>query len=175
MRLRHLAILAALTSAVPARAEDPPSPPVPGPLRPLPPPDASPVPDRRPQAVREPAAPPRAVRAWSGRLVPSTPDELVRGLVRFDVATHQVRIENFAITDGPNLEFALIAADRADTTAAVLAAKRVSLGRLRRIRPTMVLRWPAEIDLTIYRTLVVWSRRDRAPRGYARLTPDRTS
>lgn len=174
MRLRHLAILAALASIAPARADDPP-PPVPGPLRPLPPPDTAAVPNRRPQALREPTMPPRAVRAWIGRLTPLAPGELATGIVRFDVATHQLRIDNFAVTDGPNLEIVLVAADRADTTAAVLAAKRVSLGHLRRIRPTLVLRWPAELDLGVYRTLVVWSRRDRAPRGYARLSPDRTS
>jgi hypothetical protein len=188
MRLRHLAILALLAllaATLPARADDPSPPPVPGPLRPLPPPGEAPAPSKsRLPGLREPIArdapapvpaPPRVVRAWIGRLGPLLPGEPARGTVRLDVATHQVRIDDFAVTGGPDLEVVLVAADRPETTAAVLAAKRVSLGRLKRVRPTVVLRYPAELDPAVYRTLIVWSRHEPAPRGLARLVPDKAS
>lgn len=184
MHLRHVAI-AALLLASPvldgrgafvalARADEDVPPPVPGPLRPLPATTETGVPSRRPPTPRrETVAPPRVVRAFVGRLAPLGRGELARGDVRLDVATHQVRIENFSVTDGRALEVALVAADRVDTTAQVLAAKRVSLGPLKRIRAALTLRFPAELDPTVYRTLIVWSRRDRAPRAFARLLPER--
>lgn len=156
---------------------------VPGPLRPLiaPAPDPTPTPRRPGSARRDPAAPvapiarppAAAVRAWTGALAPTARGELARGRIVLDVAAHQVRIDDFAVTDAPGLEVALVAGDAVATTAAVLAAKRVSLGRLRRIKATVILRFPAELDPAVYRTLVVWSRRDRAPRGVARLMPGR--
>ena len=177
MRLRHAALAALIALAplaAPVRADDDP-PPVPGPLRPLPPADDAPaIPIRKPVRLQEPAAPDRPIRAWVGRLAPVTTGELARGGVRLDVAAHQIRIEDFAVTDGPNLEVALVADDGATTTAAVLAAKRVSLGRLKRIKSPLVLRFPAELDPAVYRTLIVWSRRDRAPRAMARLAPDKS-
>mgnify|MGYP001766400670 CR=1 FL=1 len=177
MRLRHaaLAALIAVTPlAGPARADDAP-PPVPGPLRPLPPTgDAPAIPIRKPVRLPAPDAPARPIRAWVGRLAPLSAGELARGTVRLDVAAHQIRIEDFAVTDGPNLEVVLVADDGPTTTAAVLAAKRVSLGRLKRIKSPLVLRFPAELDPAVYRSLIVWSRRDRAPRAVAHLVPDKS-
>lgn len=185
MRLRHVAIaaLALCLSCVggpppfagPARADDAAAPPpVPGPLRPLPAPAEPDLPSRRPPAQRhDPVAPPRVVRAYLGTLAPIGAGEQARGTVRLDVATHQVRIEGLAVADGPALEVALVAADRPTTTAQMLAVKRVSLGQLKRVRATVILRFPAELDPTVYRTLVIWSRRDRAPRAVARLLPER--
>ncbi|NLH82523.1 MAG: DM13 domain-containing protein [Phyllobacteriaceae bacterium] len=178
MRLRRLAIavlclLSADLGRAAATAADEAS--VPGPLRPLPvlPAEAAPV-RRPPGPVARPVQPPRAaVRTWAGRLAPLAKGELARGSVRLDVAAHRVEISDFAVTDGPELEVALVAGDRPTTTAEVLSAKRVSLGRLKRIREKVTLRFPAELDPAVYRTLVVWSRRDRAPRAVAPLAPDR--
>ncbi|MBV5263335.1 DM13 domain-containing protein [Pinisolibacter aquiterrae] len=184
MRLPRLATAAVLAATVagllfhPAFAQDEPPAPVPGPLRPLAPvvsdPQGTPAtPPKRPLAQRRDPTPPQAVRTWRGALAPRASGELARGRVVLDVVTHQVRIDDFAVTDSPGLEIALVAGDPPKTNADVLAAKRVSLGRLRRIRATVILRFPAELDPAVYRTLVVWSRRDRAPRGLARLTPSR--
>lgn len=176
MPLRGLAIavvcLLAAASALAAPDEGEST--VPGPLRPLPvaPPEVAPP--RRPTSVVRPIQPPRAaVRAWAGRLVPLVKGELARGTVRLDLVAHRVEITDFAVTDGPDLEVALVAADRPKTTAEVLGAKRVSLGRLKRIREKVTLRFPAELDPAVYRTLVVWSRRDHAPRAVAPLAPER--
>lgn len=160
----------------PAAVEAAPPAPVPGPLRPLvqtAPTEAAKPAGRTSPARRDPA-PPMAVRSWKGTLGPLAAGELARGRVVLDVQTHQVRIDDFAVTDAPGLEVALVAGDDVKTTAAVLAAKRVSLGRLRKIKATVILRFPAELDPAVYRTLVVWSRRDRAPRAVARLAPNRT-
>lgn len=164
----------AFASSVGSAQETPPAA-VPGPLRPVVPtttPEDTGRPSNRP--TRRDPAPTMAVRSWKGTLAPLAAGELGRGRVVLDVLTHQVRIDDFAVTDAPGLEVALVAADDVATTAAVLAAKRVSLGRLRRIKATVVLRFPAELDPAVYRTLVVWSRRDRAPRAVARLVASRT-
>lgn len=184
MRLPRLATAAVLAATVagllprPAGAQDEPPAPVPGPLRPLAPAASDPrgpatTTPKRPLAQRRDPTPPQAVRTWKGTLAPLAAGELARGRVVLDVVTHQVRIDDFAVTDAPGLEIALVAGDPPKTNAEVLAAKRVSLGRLRRIRATVILRFPAELDPAVYRTLVVWSRRDRAPRGLARLTASR--
>ena len=158
---------------------------VPGPLRPLAPAaptnaPATPTPAR--PAARPPVADVRrptpgpfrpATQVFVGQLAPLARGELARGRIRFDVATRQLRVDDFAVTDGPELEVALVAADRLATTADVLEAKRVSLGRLKRVKATLVLKVPAEVDASVYRTMIVWSRRDKAPRAMARLLPER--
>lgn len=177
MRARPFAVaalLAPLALLTPALGQDEPPAAVPGPLRPLPAGPVDPTPVRRPVVAPRTVAPPRAAaRAWVGRLAPTAKGELANGAVRLDLVAHRVEIADFAVTDAPDLEIALVAADRILTTADVLASKRVSLGRLKRIRAKISLRFPAEMDPAVYRTLVVWSRRDRAPRGVARLAPDR--
>lgn len=177
MRARPLAVvalLAPLAFAQPSRGDDDAPAAVPGPLRPLPAAPVDPTPVRRPINAPHAVAPPRAaVRAWVGRLAPTAKGELARGAIRLDLVAHRVEIADFAVTDAPDLEIALVAADQVHTTADVLASKRVSLGRLKRIKAKISLRFPAEMDPAVYRTLVVWSRRDRAPRGVARLAPDR--
>lgn len=91
-----------------------------------------------------------------------------------DVATHDLRITGLVLDDAPGLEVLLVAGDVAATTSteAVLAAKRVSLGRFKKPRGGVQLwRIPPELDLSVYRSLVVWSRRDKAPRLVVRLAP----
>lgn len=122
-------------------------------------------------AQQQQAAQPAKV--WVGVLAPVARGELARGKIRLDTTTRRVEIADFAVTDAPDLEVALVAADRIDDNAALMAAKRVSLGRLKRIRSPLALKVPEAVDPAVYRTLAVWSRRDRAPRGLARLQPER--
>lgn len=166
---------------------------VPGPLRPLGPgADAITVAPTKPTTPTKPVAQPvqrdakgrplpptqqppavQPIRAWVGVLAPITRGELARGKIRLDVTTRRVEIADFAVTDAPDLEVALVAADKIDDNAALMAAKRVSLGRLKRIRSPLALKVPEAVDPAVYRTLAVWSRRDRAPRGLAHLQPER--
>lgn len=166
---------------------------VPGPLRPLGPSgDAVAAVPTQPAKPTKPVAPPilrdakgrplspaqqqqaaLPAKFWVGVLAPVTRGELARGKIRLDTTTRRVDITDFAVTDAPDLEVALVAADRIDDNAALMAAKRVSLGRLKRIRSPLALKVPEAVDPAVYRTLAVWSRRDRAPRGLARLQPER--
>ncbi len=185
-----LALLAAVIAAGPARGQDAalapampapsvPAPSVPGPLRGTPPPlpAATAAEQRRPDPA--PVAPPRPeqpvapVKVWAGTLAPPTPGGNARGKVAVDVAARELRLTDLVVDDAPGLEVILVAGDAPLTTEAVLAAKRVSLGRLRKPKGPQVYRVPAELDLTVYRAVIVWARRDKAPRALARLAPAR--
>ena len=190
-RLATLAMATVLAGTLVAQATDEA---VPGPLRPLGPTgDAAVATPGLPGKPTKPVvAPPlqrdakgrpltpaqqqqaaQPAKVWVGVLAPVTRGELARGKIRLDTTTRRVEITDFAVTDAPDLEVALVAADKIDDNAALMAAKRVSLGRLKRIRSPLALKVPEAVDPAVYRTLAVWSRRDRAPRGLAHLQPER--
>jgi hypothetical protein len=62
-----------------------------------------------------------------------------------------------------------VAADRLGRGEDLSDTKRVSLGRLKKAEGDQTYRMPPEIDLRVYRTVVVWSRRERSARAHAPL------
>lgn len=158
---------------------------VPGPLRPTAPLAATadrtrPGPAPRVQEPpRRAVAPPQPVRAapatWIGNLTPVRRGSEAKGKIVVTVAGRELKLTDFSVADRPMLEIWLSAADPGATAAKLQETKHVSLGRLRKPRGDQVYRFPAELDPAIYRTVVVWSRRDRAPDAVARLTPARAN
>lgn len=159
---------------------------VPGPLRPTVPlvtvPDkAHPTaPTRAPQMATRRTPPPPAARtaraaptAWSGVITPIRRGGDAKGKVVANLATHELKLTDFSVADRPNLEIWLTAAEPSAPAATQIEAKHVSLGRLKKPRGDQVYRFPAVLDLAVYRTVLVWSRRDRAPDAAARLNPNR--
>lgn len=155
---------------------------VPGPLRPATP-LVLPQDKVRPnQPARQPAPPPpsrrtaqpqppRAITTWTATLAPARKGAEVKGRVTATVATRELKLTDFLVDDRPGLEVWLVAADPATPAATLAEAKHVSLGRLKRPKGDQTYRIPAELDLAVYRSVVVWSRRARAPEAAARLAP----
>ena len=164
-------------------------PPVPGPQRPIaetPPPDpipatadkrrarpTPPVVDPPPRAVAPPAVPPPlpATTVLEGGFRPGAPGEKAEGRAIARRATSDLRLEKLAVTAGRDLELWLVAADRLGHGEDLSETKHVSLGRLKKAEGDQTYRLPPEIDLRVYRAVVVWSRRERAARAYAPLAP----
>jgi len=162
---------------------------VPGPLRPVVPlapatPTASTRPAQAAQRVQDPAPrrpapttqPANAAPAvWSGTLAPIRRGGEAKGRVVATVATRELKFTDFSVSDRPSLEIWLSAADPNVGAAALQDSKHVSLGRLRKPRGDQTYRFPAELDPAIYRTVVIWSRRDRSADAAARLAPARAN
>lgn len=178
--LRDLGIGASSAAALPDVGDDE----VPGPLRPAGG-STSPVqipavrrgqpsPPQRPENLR-PAPTQRVIVGWEGRFRAGESGESespeARALVR--LPARELVFENFAVADRPDLEVWLVAADRVKTADDALSAKRVSLGRLKKPVGNQTYRLPQELDVAVYRNVVVWSRRDRSPRLAALLQPRR--
>ncbi len=180
-RLRDLGIGSSSAAALPETADED----VPGPLRPtgtIPAPAAAapgrraapPPPPPRPADVRgQPRE--RGIVGWEGRFRAGRSGETesadARALVR--LPARELVFENFAIADRPDLEVWLVAADRVASADDALSAKRVSLGRLKKPAGNQTYRLPQELDVAVYRHVVVWSRRERSPRLAALLQPRR--
>ena len=185
-RSASAALLACVLGIGPARAAEDTAAAVPGPLRPLGPIDIAPdktrpgpaqprapePPQRRPQVQAPPTR--TAPLTWSATLAPAKRGGEAKGKVVATVATHEIRLTDFAVADRPGLELWLTAADPAAAPGTLMETKHVSLGRLRKPRGDQLYRFPAELDLSVYRTVLVWSRRDRAADAVARLAPART-
>jgi hypothetical protein len=180
-RLRDLGIGPSSAAALPDPADED----VPGPLRPTGtvPGPAQATPGRRTPAPTPPPRPAdiktqsreRAIVGWEGRFRAGRSGETesaeARALVR--LPGRELVFENFAVADRPDLEVWLVAADRVTTADDALSAKRVSLGRLKKPAGNQTYRLPQELDVAVYRHVVVWSRRDRSPRLAALLQPRR--
>ncbi len=134
------------------------------PVKPTPPP---PPPSRR---AAQPQ-PPRAITAWTATLAPARRGAEVKGRATATVATRELKLTDFLVDDRPGLEVWLVAADPATPAATLAEAKHVSLGRLKKPKGDQTYRFPAELDLSVYRGIVVWSRRARAPEAVGRLAP----
>lgn len=173
-----------------ARAEGVAAPPasVPGPHRPIvePPPlpaVETPADKRRPQAkppqeparptVRveppQPPAPPPAL--LEGAFRPGAAGEKAAGRALARPAANELKLEKLAVTPGRDLELWLVAVDRLVDGADLTDTKHVSLGRLKKTEGDQTYRLPPELDLKVYRTVVVWSRRERSARAGALLVP----
>jgi hypothetical protein len=177
------AIAANATETAPAEADAD----VPGPLRPAAP--SVLVPDRnRPAqaapriqeaAPRRPTLPPQPARAapaaWTGALAPIRRGGEAKGRIAATIATRDLKLTDFSVSDRPTLEIWLSAAEPNASAATLQETKHVSLGRLRKPRGDQTYRFPAELDLSIYHTVVIWSRHDRAPDAAARLMPTRAN
>ncbi len=168
--------------ADPARGQDDVAPtPVPGPMRPIvatpPTPIPAPITERRKArppsqvtAAVDPAAtplPPSSV--LEGVFRPGATGEKAEGRVIVRLTANELRLEDLAVTPGRDLELWLVAVDRLGDGADLTDTKRVSLGRLKKAQGNQAYRLPPEIDLRVYRMVVVWSRRERAARAGALL------
>lgn len=196
MRVTHL-LATALLSAVAvglspavapggagAQEAAPPPAAVPGPLRPIAeiPPEPVVVDKRRPRSITaEPqprpvagpiAAPPLpAATVLEGGFRPGASGEKAGGRAIARLAGNELKLEKLSVTPGRDLEVWLVAADRLGNGEDLTDSKRVSLGKLKRAEGDQSYRMPPEIDLRVYRNVVVWSRRERSARAYAPLAP----
>lgn len=176
----------------PLRATQPPVPLVPSPVdraQPVKPQRVAPPP---PPKRGQPTAQPQTGRpiTWSATLQPiARPGDAkrgpakasgdprtggdVKGRITADVTARQLKFNDFQVPDRPDLEVWLTAADPTAPAATLMESKHVSLGRLRKPRGDQTYRIPAELDLSVYRTLLVWSRHTRSADAFARLVPGR--
>lgn len=176
----------ALTAGIASAQEATPPEAVPGPMRPIgvvpPSPPATPADPRRaarkdpppPAAPQRPTPPaPTAAPAavYEGAFRPGATGEKAEGRAVARLATHDLKLEKLAVTPGRDLEVWLVAIDRLGNGADLTDVKRVSLGKLKRTEGDQSYRMPPEIDLRVYRTVVVWSRRERQARAGALLLP----
>jgi len=168
----------ALAQEAPAAA------PVPGPLRPVAAPPVAPAPEpadrRKPRpeaAVPPPVAPPEPVApaplpptvVLEGAFRPGARGEKAAGRAIARLATHDLRLEKLAVTAGRDLEVWLVATDRLGNGEDFGDTKHVSLGKLKKAEGDQSYRFPPELDLRVYRMVVVWSRRERSARAGALL------
>mgnify|MGYP001765569732 CR=1 FL=1 len=160
---------------------------VPGPQRPvgeLPPapPEVAPPPDRKrpPPAATAPepprtatvAAPPTAPPAvLEGAFRPGATGEKAAGRALARPLAGELKLEKLAVTAGRDLEVWLVAVDRLGDGADFTDTKHVSLGKLKKNEGDQSYRLPLEIDLSVYRAVVVWSRHERSARAGAILVP----
>ena len=176
-----------------AQEATPPPAAVPGPHRPIvdPPPAADPAtPDRRrprtppveasrpaPATTAPPAptpptvAPSQPAPVLEGGFRPGAAGEKAEGRAVTRSAANELRLEKLAVTPGRDLELWLVAVDRLGRGEDLTEVKHVSLGRLKKAAGDQTYRLPPEIDLRVYRNVVVWSRRERSARAYAPLAP----
>ena len=190
MRVNILSIAAATAALLltgwfaPARAQssEPPAP-VPGPLRPVvdPAPAFDPPATRRP-ALAQPPEPPRPIahvdappppmaEVYEGAFRPGATGEKAGGRALARPGAKEMKLEKLAVTPGRDLELWLVAIDRIGNGEDLSDTKRVSLGRLKKPEGDQTYRLPPEIDLRVYRAVVVWSRRERSARAGALLAP----
>lgn len=176
-------LLTAAPSPVRAQSSEAPAP-VPGPLRPMadPAPVFDPPGTRRPAGV-QPAEPPRPTarldaptpppmaEAYEGAFRPGATGEKAGGRAVARPAAKELKLEKLAVTPGRDLELWLVAIDRIGNGEDLSDTKRVSLGRLKKPEGDQTYRLPPEIDLRVYRAVVVWSRRERSARAGALLMP----
>lgn len=156
---------------------------VPGPMRPTSADlatDTGATPRKSADAAREPArAKIPAVASAPAKAAPTVFEgklgDRAGGRVVVDRATRELRFQDFTVDDAGDVEIWLVAADRIAPGDDVAASKHVSLGRLKRSSGNQTYRVPAELDVTVYRTVVLWSRRARSPRAAALLLPRRSS
>lgn len=160
---------------------------VPGPHRPIvePPPPVVEIPadKRRPQAkpVQEPSRPTARVEppqpptpppaVLEGAFRPGAAGEKAAGRALARPAANELKLEKLAVTPGRDLELWLVAVDRLVDGADLTDTKHVSLGKLKKTEGDQTYRLPPELDLKVYRTVVVWSRRERSARAGALLVP----
>ena len=83
----------------------------------------------------------------------------------------ELKLEDFQVSEVPDLEILLVAGDRIAKPDDVLTSKRVSLGRLKKIVGRQIYRMPAEVDPSTYRSVVIWSKRRKIVVASARLEP----
>lgn len=153
---------------------------VPGPLRPItaPPPLPTEAPRDRSRAqigVAQPPQPgePAEASVMEGVFRPGAPGEKASGRALARPAKKELRLEKLAVTPGRDLELWLVAVDRVGNGEDLSDTKHVSLGRLKKAEGDQSYRLPPEIDLRVYRQVVVWSRRERSARAAAVLGPQR--
>ena len=165
-----------------AQSSEPPAP-VPGPQRPMvdPAPILDPPGTRRP--LVQPAEPPRPTarldapppspmaEAYEGAFRPGATGEKAGGRAVARPGAKELKLEKLAVTPGRDLELWLVAIDRIGNGEDLSDTKRVSLGRLKKPEGDQTYRLPPEIDLRVYRAVVVWSRRERSARAGALLAP----
>lgn len=163
---------------------------VPGPLRPVAPvtvPAVEPTPDKRRPATTAPVEAPRPTKpvaalpptppppaTYEGVFRPGATGEKAAGKAIARLASHDLKIEKLAVTPGRDLEVWLVAIDRLGNGDDLSGSKHVSLGKLKKAEGDQTYRLPPELDLGVYRTLVVWSRRERSARAGALLVPQTT-
>ncbi len=151
---------------------------VPGPLRPItavpPMPIEAPRDRLRPNVgATRPAqvAPSPEASVMEGVFRPGAPGEKAGGRAVARPAKKELRLEKLVVTPGRDLELWLVAVDRIGNGEDLSDTKRVSLGRLKKAEGDQSYRLPPEIDLRVYRQVVVWSRRERSARAGALLGP----
>lgn len=171
-------------AAAPSVARADPPPPVPGPQRPIGdlPPLPEPPPERRrppapsveprpPARTEAPAAASPLPEAVEGAFRPGARGEKAGGRALARLGGGELRLEKLSVTPGRDLELWLVTVDRIGERDDLGDAKHVSLGRLKKAEGDQTYRLPPEIDLRVYRTAVVWSRRERSARAFALLVP----
>lgn len=77
-------------------------------------------------------------------------------LMRTGLGTTFLRLEGFAVTNGPSLEIWLSEAAAPKTSGEVRAAGHLSLGPLRGNRGDQTYLLPRDVDLARYRAVVIW-------------------
>lgn len=176
-------IAAPVSSAGPgsARAQEAAAPPavVPGPLRPIAVQPALPgtagsarraEPSPRPLTPPAPPAPLPAAAVLEGAFRPGATGEKAEGRAIARLAANELRLEKLAVTPGRDLELWLVAVERLRLGEDLSDTKHVSLGRLKKATGDQAYRLPPAIDLRVYGSVVVWSRRERSARAYAALS-----
>jgi hypothetical protein len=173
-------IAAPVTSAGPdvARAQEAAPPPaaVPGPLRPIATPPAPPGAARRAEPSPRPLTPPAPpsplppAAVLEGAFRPGAAGEKAEGRAVARLTANELRLEKLAVTPGRDLELWLVAVERLRLGEDLSDTKHVSLGRLKKATGDQAYRLPPEIDLRVYGSVVVWSRRERSARAYAALS-----
>lgn len=180
------ALAVALSSgrgSVAAGTETPPAA-VPGPQRPIVeippepvvvdkrrPPQNAAVPLPSPLATPATPAPLPPASVLEGGFRPGAPGEKAAGRAIARLATSELKLEKLSVTPGRDLELWLVAIDRLGNGEDLTDTKRVSLGKLKKAEGDQSYRLPPEIDLRVYRNVVVWSRRERSARAHAPLAP----
>ena len=164
-----------------ARAQEAAPPPaaVPGPLRPItvqpaPPSPAGSArraePSPRPLTPPAPPSPLPPAAVLEGAFRPGATGEKAEGRAVARLAANELRLEKLAVTPGRDLELWLVAVERLRLGEDLSDTKHVSLGRLKKATGDQAYRLPPEIDLRVYGSVVVWSRRERSARAYAALS-----
>ncbi len=115
-----------------------------------------------------------AGRAPSKQTTASRAGGDVKGRVTADPGARQLKFADFQVPDRPDLEVWLTAAEPSAPASIQMESKHVSLGRLRKPRGDQTYKIPPELDLSVYRTVLVWSRHTRSADAFARLVPSRT-
>lgn len=129
---------------------------------------AAPEPQRAATVAPPPLAPPAVLE---GAFRPGATGEKAAGRALARPFAGELRLEKLAVTPGRDLEVWLVAVDRLGDGDDFTDTKHVSLGKLKKTEGDQSYRLPLEIDLSVYRAVVVWSRHERSARAGAILVP----